>query len=171
LSTTLGIVVFFLAYGPITVNVNVSTGGGDTASSGTSLSGTRAAEAAMRSGTEGDDNLTGTIYRDFFDGLGGNDTLTGGDGKDVFQGGPGNDTIYGNNHGDYAFGGANGTDALYGGGGDDVLDAMDSDRDPATPDTINCGAGSGDFAFHNPDDTLIGCENHSTVWFVIQDTP
>jgi hypothetical protein len=80
----------------------------------------------------------------------------------VFQGGDGNDTIYGATYGGYAAGGENGTDALRGGGGDDRFDTMDFDENPSTPDTVNCGARRGGFAFHTSDDTLIGCENHRT---------
>ncbi len=170
LSAVLGTAMFFLAYGPITVNVNVSTGNDGTSSTGPTLGGISEADAAMLSGTSGNDDLTGTINRDFFLGKEGDDTLSGGDGKDVMNGGTGNDTIYGGRHGDNLIGGEQGQDNLYGGSGDDVLTGLSNDEG-ATPDILDCGAGAGDFAFHNPDDTLIGCENHSTEWFVIQDTP
>ena len=166
----LGAAVFFLPYGLITVNVNVSTGNDDTSSTGHTLSGIGEADAAMRSGTAGNDNLTGTVNRDYFLGKEGNDTLNGGDGKDVMDGGTGNDTIYGGNHGDDLVGGEQGQDKLYGGSGDDVLTGLSNDEG-ATPDLLDCGPGAGDFAFHDPDDTLIGCENRSTECFVIQDTP
>ena len=136
-----GIATLMFAFGPITVNGSIDTVTSNRANVD-HASDSGLAFAAQRTGTEGDDNLSGTTSRDFLLGAAGNDTLSGGDGKDVFQGGDGNDTIYGGRHGDYAAGGENGTDTLYGGPGDDVLDAYDFDE-PATPDTVDCGGGTG----------------------------
>ena len=164
LFAALGAVVFFFAYGPVTVNVTISTDG----------DGSNDAIAATRNGTDNNDTLTGTVNRDFLNGRGGNDTLNGGDGKDKIVGGLGNDIVYGGNHGDDISGGVpatneGGVDKLYGGAGDDVLEAIDYGS--SSPDTLDCGPGKGDFAFYDPGDTLIGCENKSTEWFAIQDTP
>jgi Ca2+-binding RTX toxin-like protein len=167
-----GVAIALFVYGPITVNVSIDMAGDERADADpTSDSGL--AFAATRTGTPNNDTLSGTVNRDFLDGQGGDDTLDGGDGKDKVIGGDGSDTIYGRNGGDDLVGGDYlGQDKLYGGPGDDVLNGLDYDPATApTPDTLDCGAGAGDFAFYNPGDTLIGCENRSTRWFVIQDTP
>ena len=51
-------------------------------------------------GTEGDDNLSGTNIYDTITGLAGNDTINGGTGADVMKGGEGNDSYYVENAGD-----------------------------------------------------------------------
>ena len=159
LCAVLSVAALFFAYGPVTVNVSIST----------DSNGSSEAIAATRNGTEANNNLTGTANRDFLNGRGGKDTLKGGAGKDKILGGEGNDTLRGEDNGDDLDGGEKGRDKLYGGAGDDVLMALDLEE-PRTPDIIDCGPGKGDFAFHNPNDTLRGCENRSTEWFVIQDT-
>jgi Ca2+-binding RTX toxin-like protein len=164
LFAALGAAVIFFAYGPVTVNISISTGDDST--------GGGEAIAATRTGTENADTLTGTANRDFLHGLGGNDTLSGLYGKDVIAGSEGDDTLYGNEDGDLVIGGR-GVDHVYGGPNDDVIDTRDiyGDTPNGEADTADCGAGRGDFAFYDASDTLIGCENRSREWFVIQDTP
>jgi hypothetical protein len=67
--------------------------------------------------------------------------------------------------------GAGGIDNIRGGSGDDVIDVYDDFDSNASPDTVNCGSGAGDFVFYNDSDTLVNCENRSQRWFIIQGTP
>ncbi len=149
-----GVAIFFLAYGPININVTIDT----------SPDGSGDAMAATRNGTEADDALSGTTYRDFMEGLGGNDTLRGGYGKDIVTGGAGDDTLYGDQDGDNIVG-HEGVDKIYGGSGDDVIIAMDGEED-----IVDCGSGNGDFVFTDGVDKLVNCENVSNRWFMIQGT-
>jgi len=73
------------------------------------------------SGTEADDTLTGTSFRDRLSGLGGNDVITGGTGRDSISGSSGNDDLDGGRKNDRLFGNS-GRDSLVGGAGDDYLD-------------------------------------------------
>ena len=94
---------------------------------------------AVKIGSEGPDNITGTRGRDRIDGRGGddalrggraNDSLLGGLGNDVLGGGASNDVLDGGDGNDYLTGqagndslfGATGNDQLFGGTGNDNLD-------------------------------------------------
>ena len=77
-----------------------------------------------RTGTAGDDTLSGGRGDDTLLGAGGNDVLYGGEGNDILSGGDGNDALYGG-AGDTIVGGA-GDDTLYLGSPDD-LDGVDLD--------------------------------------------
>ncbi len=97
------------------------------------------AEFEKKSGTDGDNRITGTSHRDEIEGKAGNDRLDGngdndkliggagnddlrgGSGDDILEGGDGNDALYGGDGNDRLFGGA-GDDILDGGRGDDYLD-------------------------------------------------
>lgn len=86
---------------------------------------------AVIDGTEGDDDLVGTVDRDIINGFDGDDFLDGGAGSDNLHGGDGSDWLTGgrNNEGerDLLDGGAGddtliaGYGSLYGGAGDDTL--------------------------------------------------
>jgi Ca2+-binding RTX toxin-like protein len=83
----------------------------------------------MTFGTDGNDTLTGSAFRDSISGGDGNDSISGGLGNDILDGGDGNDTLDG----------GLGADALYGGAGNDtyVVDNVgDSIQDSAGTDTI-----------------------------------
>ncbi|MGF1472414.1 MAG: calcium-binding protein [Rubrobacteraceae bacterium] len=159
----LGTALVSLIYSPITISVDIDTSGEDSEGSVGSNGGGEA-QAATRTGTDGNDRFRGTVFRDYLEGGGGNDTLIGGGGKDVIQGDEpyfgksGDDTIYGNFGGDNISGGE-GVDKLYGGHGDDVITAQDVTG--AAPngeaDIIDCGGGHGDFAFVDPSDQTKNC--------------
>ncbi len=83
----------------------------------------------IKTGTSGDDTLSGSMEDEEFYGLGGNDSISGyggnnyiegGAGDDLLYGGFGEDRILGGGGNDYLAGGAQ-ADYLYGGDGDDVL--------------------------------------------------
>ncbi len=87
-----------------------------------------------RTGTSGDDTLSGDDRNDALYGLEGNDTLYGQNGDDTLEGGEGNDTLYG----------GQGSDHLVGGAGDDVLRADDDydGYDNGGADTLEGGPGA-----------------------------
>src|SRR5215204_193023 len=94
-------------------------------------------------GTPGRDSLLGTASanqmagygsRDYINGYANGDRLWGGDGNDTLRGGDGDDVIEGNA----------GVDDIKGGPDDDVIVAVDNDRDH-----INCGTGR-DTAYVDP---------------------
>ena len=88
-----------------------------------------ASRALNRTGTEGDDILSGGEFNDRFSGLGGEDLIRGGAGSDNIFGGAGNDTLDGGDGTDTLDGGDGndrlaggpGSDELRGGNGDDVF--------------------------------------------------
>src|SRR2546421_8797722 len=75
---------------------------------------------ATINGTEGNDNLIGTVDPDGISGFGGNDFIGGDSGDDTLLGGAGNDTIYGDAGNDWVAGGA-GNDSVSGSGGQDDI--------------------------------------------------
>ncbi|NIY97932.1 calcium-binding protein [Salipiger sp. HF18] len=79
------------------------------------------ADAAILSGTEGDDTLEGGVDDDFIVGGAGNDELLGGAGADVLIGGAANDVAVGDDGDDTLIGGDEAEDYLIGAAGDDVL--------------------------------------------------
>jgi Ca2+-binding RTX toxin-like protein len=175
LFTVLGVAAFLFAYAPVTISINIDTSA-DNSEGGVALNGAGEAQAATRTGTDGDDTLTGTTYRDYLNGRGGKDILSGGGGNDVIAGDSGGgqpqgDTIYGQDGADDLVGGG-GVDTIHGGTGDDVITAGDETETAPNgeADIIDCGSGYGDFVFTDPSDQTKNCENISQDWFVIQAT-
>lgn len=93
---------------------------------------------AIRTGTSGNDSISGADIGSRIDGGAGNDVISGGQYSDVLIGGSGNDTLDGGGGRDILSGGA-GADALYGGDGADVLVGG------AGGDTLVGGAGDDTF--------------------------
>jgi Ca2+-binding RTX toxin-like protein len=91
---------------------NIDDGGGQ----GKGAQGDRPAEVEGRTGTAGNDTLTGSDAAEVIDGGAGNDSIAGLDGNDTPIGGAGNDTVLGG-AGDDSIGGGAGNDALFGDGG------------------------------------------------------
>ncbi|MCQ4320683.1 DUF4214 domain-containing protein [Stutzerimonas stutzeri] len=111
-------------------------------------------------GTEGDDELTGTLGNDTIHGLGGydqiraeagNDTVHGGAGYNDIWGGAGDDTLQGGDDGNNISGGS-GNDKLYGGVRDDYLYGEEGD------DLLEGGAGNDDLYGGSGSDVLNGSE-------------
>jgi len=103
---------------------------------------------AERTGTDGDDVLTGFRFDDLLRGGNGGDQLNGERGDDLLYGDAGNDVMTGGEGNDRLFGGA-GNDWLYDGGGVDeanLLDGGDGDDRLSTDDDggniLQGGAGS-----------------------------
>jgi Ca2+-binding RTX toxin-like protein len=111
-----------------------------------------AAYAAVQTGTNGDDELTGTLSADEQYGRGGDDVLLGRAGNDEQYGGRGNDELYGSFGNDDQFPGA-GRDFVSGGSGNDFVYAVDGQRDE-----IDCGAGDNDVAIVDREDIVENCE-------------
>ncbi|MEM7620208.1 MAG: calcium-binding protein [Pseudomonadota bacterium] len=78
-------------------------------------------------GTDGQDNLEGTISDDLIFGLGGDDEIKGNDGDDQLYGGSGDDTVDGEDGDDVLIGGE-GVDTLIGGFGNDTILASFDDE-------------------------------------------
>lgn len=123
-----------------------------------------AASAAVKDGTDGNDQLTGTSGKDTLRGKAGNDRLLGLGGDDLLIGGPGSDVIKGGAGLDDMGGGTgadllvagfdDSVDRLYGGPGSDVLSIYHADEasggsgpdkivviDPEPGVFIQCGGG------------------------------
>ena len=75
---------------------------------------------AQISGSNGPDDIDGTIFQDTIDGRGGNDTINGKDADDLLRGNTDNDTLNGGD-GDDRLEGGSGFDTLHGGDGDDMV--------------------------------------------------
>ncbi len=118
------------------------------------------------SGTNNNDQITGSPARDQIDALRGadtvdalaqNDTVYGRGAGDTIEGGADDDTLYGNgaqdNVNDVVPMNNFDADTLYGGGGDDTLDAMDADG----KDTVDGGAGL-DVCRVDNGDARVNCE-------------
>ncbi len=100
-------------------------------------------------GTEGDDTITASDYKETIYGLGGNDTINALAGDDIIYGGKGNDTIYAGVGNDY-IDGQEGDDTLYGGVGNDTYifrtgagkdTIIDTDATSGIVDTLKFEAG------------------------------
>jgi Ca2+-binding RTX toxin-like protein len=127
--------------------------------------------ADVMRGTDGDDSIVGLGGDDVIHGLGGfdrltgdgnaatapgNDQLLGGGGSDDLVGGAGSDRLYGeggNDHvsADFLF--SDGTDAVEGGQGDDIVYAVEGQRD-----VIDCGPGRDQVQFDAGLDSVKRCE-------------
>jgi Ca2+-binding RTX toxin-like protein len=135
----------------------------------------------LRSGSFGEDRISGTNNEDIIIGLLGSDTINGGGGNDkiqgnedsdklygdigndVLQGGMGSDQIYGRENDDVLVGGIDddylvgdeGNDQIYGSEGDDILIGN------AGADYFDCGEGTDviiDFNIAESDDNVGDCE-------------
>ncbi|MBC7601817.1 MAG: M10 family metallopeptidase C-terminal domain-containing protein [Ramlibacter sp.] len=106
-------VVFFLATGPVTANLEL---GFDTGGEGNDV--LRNIQAAQ--GSRFGDLLIGGLASDTLDGQGGNDTLRGGAGNDYLMDGDGNDSMEGG-AGNDTFYLSPGDDTIVGGAGDDTV--------------------------------------------------
>jgi hypothetical protein len=102
------------------------------------------------SGTNDDDDITGSNFNDLMSGNAGNDKLSGGNNRDCILGGMGDDKLFGDNGNDVLLGG-DGNDKLYGGNGNDVLYGG-----PGT-DTLDGGLGN-DTCYVTAGDISISCE-------------
>ncbi|RMQ40696.1 Calcium binding hemolysin protein, partial [Pseudomonas cichorii] len=96
--------------------------------------------AALLSGTDSDESITGYETADSLFGLAGNDTLNGRAGDDVLDGGDGKDILNGEDGNDTLLGGA-GNDTLSGGYGNDILDGGSGN------DLLDGGYGSDTYVF------------------------
>jgi Ca2+-binding RTX toxin-like protein len=105
---------------------------------------------ATRSGTSGEDTISGGPGADQIYGRAGNDRLSGFDGRDFLWGGSGNDNLSGGLGNDWLFGG-NGNDFLLGEEGNNVLwggrgdDRLVSSREGLGDDTLIGGSGRDTF--------------------------
>lgn len=99
-------------------------------------------------GTEGPDDLVGTIHHDRIDGLGGRDEIRGRRRDDRLIGGAGNDRLYA----------GRGSDLLEGGGGDDELHSG-----PGGTDTLDGGPGNDTCWVDYPTQGNVGCEGLATT--------
>ena len=99
-------------------------------------------------GTEGPDDLFGTIHHDHIDGLGGRDEIHGRRRDDRLIGGAGNDKLYA----------GRGSDLLEGGEGDDQLHSG-----PGGTDTLDGGPGNDTCWVDHPTQGNVGCEALATT--------
>ncbi len=113
-----------------------------------------------RTGTSGDDLLTGGLNSDVLRGMGGQDTLDGGVGRDTLYGNAGNDSLRGGGGDDKMFGGSgkdvlsdsDGQNWFYGGAGQDILTGAGGTGDDMMTggrgnDTMTGGGGRDTFVF------------------------
>jgi Ca2+-binding RTX toxin-like protein len=91
-------------------------------------------------GTEGNDNIHGTVASELIYGYGGNDKIDGSSGSDCIIAGPGNDKVYS----------TTGDEIIVGGGGDDDLSGGTGN------DTIYGGPGNDKISGGSDDDKLYG---------------
>ena len=77
-------------------------------------------DTRIQRGSDGDDYLRGTIYKDVISGKGGNDEIYGDANNDSLYGNEGDDTLFGGDDDDYLVGGS-GADFVYGDAGDDRI--------------------------------------------------
>ena len=100
-------------------------------------------------GTQGNDNINGTLGNDLIVGFEGNDKINGGLGNDCILGGEGNDQLSGGLGNDVLFGG-NGQDNLDGGLGNDKLFGE------ADVDKLNGGVGNDQILGGDGNDDISG---------------
>jgi Ca2+-binding RTX toxin-like protein len=99
-------------------------------------------------GTNGNDNILGTLAADVINGYNGNDRINAGNGNDLVNAGNGNDTVDGG-IGNDTLNGRNGNDTLNGGQGNDTLAGGNGN------DTMNGSAGNDHLSGGNGDDVAI----------------
>jgi Ca2+-binding RTX toxin-like protein len=123
--------------------------------------------ATLKSGTSGNDTVTGTAAANKFFGNLGNDTLKGLGGRDLLFGGYGNDTLDGGDGDDRLIGGY-GSDKLIGGTGNDFIRTGVAGLDnydlyaETTKDTVDAGAGN-DRVVIDTGDTALGGSGMDTL--------
>jgi Ca2+-binding RTX toxin-like protein len=110
------------------------------------------AYAAVKTGTDGKDNLFGTDGRDEIRALAGSDTVKPRAGNDIVFGGRGSDALFGQGGKDEVNGGS-GFDQMSGGIGDDTMRSVDGEED-----FVYGWEGKGDVCFADRFDKLQGCE-------------
>jgi Ca2+-binding RTX toxin-like protein len=114
--------------------------------------------APHRTGTSGDDEITGTGWAEMINGRDGRDTLSGEGGDDSIGGGEGRDDISGGTGDDYLWGDM-GNDSLLGGLGSDTItggDGNDKGFGGAGNDTLSGGDGSDKLHGGNGKDYVAG---------------
>ncbi len=122
---------------------------------------------ATKNGTNGNDTINGTVFRDTLSGLGGNDLLRGRDADDTLLGGNGADELDGEDGDDELHGGGNssGQDILIGDTGDDTLFGDEGN------DFLHGGSGSGTVIFEmRGKDSMQGGAGADTIVFSWEDS-
>ncbi|GCL48869.1 hemolysin-type calcium-binding region protein [Microcystis aeruginosa NIES-3804] len=115
-------------------------------------------EQADFTGTNGNDNITGTSTSDNIFGLDGNDTLSGLGGNDNIYGGNGNDSLDGGDGSDYFTNDA-GNDTINGGSGTDRYEVDYSSASSGLTMTYNTTTGSGTITVGTETDTFTSIES------------
>ncbi len=115
-------------------------------------------EQADFTGTNGNDNITGTSDSDNIFGLDGNDTLSGLGGWDSIYGGNGNDSLNGGDGDDYFTNDA-GNDTINGGSGTDRYEVDYSSASSGLTMTYNTTTGSGTITVGTETDTFTSIES------------
>ncbi len=115
-------------------------------------------EQANFTGTNGNDNITGTSTSDNIFGLDGNDTLSGLGGSDNIYGGNGNDSLNGGDGSDYFTNDA-GNDTINGGSGTDRYNANYSNASSGLTMTYDTATGSGTITVGTETDTFTSIES------------
>jgi Ca2+-binding RTX toxin-like protein len=115
-------------------------------------------EQANLTGTNGNDNITGTSDSDNIFGLDGNDTLSGLGGDDKIYGGNGNDSLDGGDGYDYFTNDA-GNDTINGGSGTDRYEVDYSSASSGLTMTYNTATGSGTITVGTETDTFTSIES------------
>ncbi len=115
-------------------------------------------EQANFTGTNGNDNITGTSASDNIFGLDGNDTLSGLGGSDNIYGGNGNDSLDGGDGNDYFTSDA-GNDTINGGSGSDRYNANYSNASSGLNMTYDTATGSGTITVGTETDTFTSIES------------
>jgi Ca2+-binding RTX toxin-like protein len=116
--------------------------------------------------TDGNDDINGTIYRDFMNGLGGDDVFRVHASANLVLGGAGDDTIYGGSGSDRLYGGAD-DDSIEGSGGLNRIfgeDGEDTLVGGWQDDTIDGGAGHDYINGSYGNDSLIGGTGNDTIY-------
>jgi Ca2+-binding RTX toxin-like protein len=110
-------------------------------------------------GGEGNDVLSGQGGDDCVEGENGNDTVNGGENADTLKGGDNSDTVNGGDGNDSAVNGGDGNDTLDGGDGNDEIgggNGSDEAEGGTNKDTITGGDKGDTLAGEDGDDTLKG---------------
>ncbi|MFN6008898.1 MAG: Calx-beta domain-containing protein, partial [Microcystis sp.] len=115
-------------------------------------------EQADFTGTNGNDNITGTSDSDNIFGLDGNDTLSGLGGHDSIYGGNGNDSLNGGDGSDYFTNDA-GNDTINGGSEIDHYEVDYSSASSGLTMTYNTATGSGTITVGTETDTFTSIES------------
>jgi len=126
----------------------------------------RVVEAPPIVGTEGDDNVVGTLCGDVIDAKDGNDNIVAQDGNDVIVAGagkdhiiagPGDDIVYAGDGDDVVYAGS-GNDIVYGGNGNDRIFGEDGN------DTVSGGDGNDEIDGGAGADVLFGEAGNDSIF-------